>query len=169
MNERLDGVYTIREITEHAVNKALLSLKPGKSTGADTISARLLSAAAPAITMPITTIINNSIRSETFPTMWKLAKVIPIHKKGATDNKGNYRPISVLSAISKILERHVGGLHDSLYAYIMARNLLHGSQSGFRTQHSCETALNYMVPKGAATLYDSLVRSLAIALYIGQS
>ena len=78
--------------------------------------------------------------------MWKLAKVIPIHKKGATDNKGNYRPISVLSALSKLLERHV---HDSLYAYLMARNLLHGSQSGFRTQHSCETALNYMVHKWA--------------------
>ena len=57
VNEKLDGVYTFPEITEHAVNKALLALKPGKSTGADTISARLLSAAAPAITMPITTII----------------------------------------------------------------------------------------------------------------
>ena len=71
------------------------------------VSARLLSAVAPAIAMPITTIINNSIKSGTFPTMWKLAKVIPIHKKGATDNKGNYRPISVLNALTKILERHV--------------------------------------------------------------
>ena len=42
VNEKLDGVYTIPEITEHAVNKALLALKAGKSTGADTISARLL-------------------------------------------------------------------------------------------------------------------------------
>ena len=56
VNEKLDGVYTIPEITEHTVNKALLALNPGNSTGADTISARLLSAAAPAITMPITTI-----------------------------------------------------------------------------------------------------------------
>ena len=87
----IHGVYTIPEITEHTVNKALLALKPGKSTGADTISARLLSAAATAITMPITTMINNSIiRSGTFfPTMWKLTKVVPIHKKGATDDKGN--------------------------------------------------------------------------------
>ena len=141
------------------MNKALLALKAGKSTGADTISARLLSAAAPAITMPITTIINNSIRSGTFPTMWKLAKVIPIHKKGATDNKGNYRPISVLSALSKILERHV---HDSLYAYLMARNLLHGSQSGFRTQHSCETALNYMVHKWALAIDKGLVNGVVL-------
>ena len=155
VNEKLDGVYTIPEITEHAVTKALLALKPGTSTGADTISARLLSAEAPAITMPITTIINNSIRSGTFPTMWKLAKVIPIHKKGTTDNKGNYRPISVLSAHSKILERHV---HDSLYAYLMVRNLLHGSQSGFRTQHYFETALHYMVHKWALAIDKGLVK-----------
>ena len=159
VNEKLDGVYTMPEITEHAVNKALLALNPGKSTGADTIRARLLKAAAPAITMPITTIINNSIRSGTFPTMLKLAKVFPIHKKGATDDKGNYRPISVLSALSKILERHV---HDSLYAYLMARNLLHGSQSGFRTQHSCETALNYMVHKWALTIDKGLVNGVVL-------
>ena len=159
VNEKLDGVYTISEITEHVVNKALLALKPGKSTGADTISARLLRAAAPAITMPITTIINNSIRIGTFPTMWKLAKVIPIHKKGATDNKGNYRPISVLSALSKILERQV---HDSLYAYLMARNLLHGSQFGFRTQHSCETAQNYMVHKWALAIDKGLVNGVVL-------
>ena len=53
-------------------------------------------------------IINNSIRSGTFPTPWKLAKVIQIHKKGAIDNEGKYRPISVMSALSKILEICVG-------------------------------------------------------------
>ena len=93
VNEKLDDVYTIPEITEHAVNKALRFSNLANLLGADTISARLLSAAAPAITIPITTIINNSIRSGPFPTMWKLAKVIPIHKKGDTDDKGNYRPI----------------------------------------------------------------------------
>ena len=85
--------------------------------------------------------------------------MIPIHKKGATDNKGNYRPISVLSALSKILERHV---HDSLYAYLIARNLLHGSQSGFRSQHSCETALNYMVHKWALAIDKGLVNGVVL-------
>ena len=51
VNEKLEGVYTIPEITEHAVSKARLALKPVKSTGADTISARLLFATPPVIAM----------------------------------------------------------------------------------------------------------------------
>ena len=111
--------------------------------------------------MPITTLIYNSrpIRSGTFPTMWKLANVILIHKQGATDNKGKYRPISVLSALSKILEIHV---HDSLYAYPMARHLLHVSQSGFRTQHYCDTALNYMVHKWALAIDKGFVNGVVL-------
>ena len=68
---------------------------------------------APAITVSGVAFINNSIVSGNFPTLWKLAKVIPIHYKGPTDNIGNYRPISVLCVLSKILQRHI---HDRLNA-----------------------------------------------------
>ena len=51
MNDKWDDAYTITEIKDHAVNNALLALIPGKSTGVDTVSARLLSAAATAIGM----------------------------------------------------------------------------------------------------------------------
>lgn len=94
-----------------------------------------------------------------FPTLWKLAKVIPIHKKGPTDDKGNYRPISVLCVLSKILERHV---HDSLYAYLMSHNMLHDGQSGFRAKHSCETALNNMVHKWATAIDNGLVNGVVL-------
>ena len=81
-----------------------------------------------------------------------------LHKKGPISDKGNYRPISVLHALSKILERHV---HDSLYNYLVSHNMLYGGQSGFRTQDSCETALNYMMHKWVSAidrgLFDGIV------------
>ena len=105
------------------------------------ISARLLKAAAPAITVSVRTLIDKIIVSGNLPTLWKLAKFTPIHEKGPTVNNGNYRPISVLCALSKILDRHV---HDSLYTYLMLHNMLLDGQSGFRVKHLCETALNHI-------------------------
>ena len=54
----------------------------------------------------------------------------------------NYRPISILPVLSKVLEKHV---HDCLSAFLKEYNLLHKTQSGFRSQHSCETALVQMI------------------------
>ena len=97
---------------------------------------------AEGISQTITKIINMSIESGTFPNKWKEAKVIPIQKSGALNEKENYRPISILNIISKIYERH---LHDTLYSYLSSQNLLHSEQSGFRRFHSCETALLKLV------------------------
>jgi hypothetical protein len=83
-------------------------------------------------------IFNLSIQTAIFPNDWKLAKVSPIYKGDAKDNVGNYRPISVLSAISKIFERIV---FDQLYTYFNKNNLLHKNQSEFRKCHSTMTAL----------------------------
>ena len=69
---------------------------------------------------------------------WKTAKVIPLYKKGQRNLPGNYRPISVLPAISKILERI---LCDQLYSYLTKYELLSNFQSGFRKFHSTATAL----------------------------
>ena len=79
---------------------------------------------------------------------------------GPTENKGNYRPISVLCGLSKILERHV---HDSLYTCLMSHNMLHDCQSGFRAKHSCETALNHTVHKWASAIDKGLVNCVSAA------
>jgi hypothetical protein len=67
--------------------------------------------------------------------MWKKAKLIPVNKSDSQLDRGNYRPISILAVVSKILERHVS---ISYSYYLIANNILSGCQHGFRAYHSCE-------------------------------
>ena len=79
-----------------------------------------------------------SISKGIFPKQFKEAKITPIHKKGPTQDVSNYRPISILPVLSKILEKHVA---LNLRNFLEDKKLLHENQSGFRSDHSCETAL----------------------------
>ena len=72
----------------------------------------------------------------------KEAKVAPLYKNGPHEDVNNYRPISILPVLSKVLEKHV---HESLSNFLHHYKLLHKTQSGFRAQHSCETALVNMI------------------------
>ena len=89
-------------------------------------------------------IINNSISSGHFPETLKIAKILPIHKGGAKNDPSNYRPISILSVISKLIEKHVT---KHLFGFLNEYNLLHKSQSSFRKHHSCNTALLSLLDK----------------------
>ena len=109
-----------------------------KATGTDNTGARLLKPAAPCIAEDITFICNNSISSSCCHDKWKVAKVSPLHKNSPLEEINNYRPISVLPVLSKVLEKHVS---DSLTMYLNENNLLHKTQSGFRSHHSCEKHL----------------------------
>ncbi len=73
-----------------------------------------------------------------FPEKWKIAKVVPIHKKGSLQDRGNFRPISILSTLSQLLEKHV---HNAFYSFLKFHNLFDLAQSGFRNLFSCESAL----------------------------
>ena len=139
-----DGAFHIPPIDNMKVLQIIQTLNSKKATGFDGISAKLLKIAAPVIGNYITKICNKSIQSGIFPETWKHAKIQPIHKKGPKDKVENYRPISILSIVSKILERHV---HDALSKYVEENELLTQSQSGFRKLHSCHTALTHMTNK----------------------
>ena len=80
-------------------------LKPKTSSGSDGISSKLLIKTIYEIVNPITHIINLSLQTGIFPNELKCAKVIPIHKSGDPCILNNYRPISLLSSFSKLLER----------------------------------------------------------------
>ena len=85
----------------------LRRLKPGKAVGLDNIPARLLIDAADIVAKTLTQIINLSLQSGTVPKDWKTARVVPLFKKGKAEEMDNYRPISILPTVSKILERAV--------------------------------------------------------------
>ncbi len=124
--------------------KELLSLEDGKAVGLDGLPPRLLRLAAPAIAAPLTRIFNMSITSGILPDEWKTAKVVPIHKKDSTQDRDNFRPISILSTLSKLLETHI---HISFYNFLKTNNLLHLAQSGFRHFFSCKNALSNILNK----------------------
>ena len=95
---------------------------------------------------------NLCINHNPFSSDLKTAKVIPLPKAKDLTDINNYRPISVLSSISKPLEKHV---HKHLLKYLDRFNLIHTHQSGFRPQHSCQSALTCLVDRLLSSINDS--------------
>ncbi len=100
-----DAVFDIPPIEHDFVLKELQNLDPKKAVGTDGLSLKMLWMIAPAIVTAIVKVINLSIGSSWFPTLRKMARVCPIFKNGRSDEKSNYRPISILWVLSKILEK----------------------------------------------------------------
>ena len=134
--------FLLQEMSVEAVEKYLLGLDVKKSAGLDGIQAYFLSASASVIAPSLTGILNKFIRTEKFPSLWKCAKVTPYYKSGSAEIPGNYRPISILPILSKIVERHV---HDQFVSYLNTNNLIYATQSGFRAFHLCQTALTHLI------------------------
>ncbi len=116
----------------------LSNLTISKASGLDQISAKVLKIAAPSIAPSLTLIFNQSIRTGIFPSDWKVARVTPIYKSGGKFCMSNYRPISVISIVARIMEKLI---HNQIYEYLIKENLLANSQHGFRPNHSTLTAL----------------------------
>ena len=142
LSPRVETDFKFSYVEPSYILKQLQKLSCSKATGLDGLSARLLKVASPHICGPLSYIINFSLRSGTFPQEWKSARVIPIFKSGARDDVNNYRPISVLPVVSKLLERIV---HDQLYQALTSSGAISRWQSGFRPGFSTETAASFLV------------------------
>jgi hypothetical protein len=130
--------FTLMPVSRKFVFDQLNGLKSGKSTGLDGLAARFLKDGAYYLRDPLAHIINMSILTETVPSGFKQARVRPIFKKGSKLDPGNYRPVSILTVLSKILERTV---HGQLVSYLKEKGLLYEFQSGFRDRYSTDTCL----------------------------
>ena len=106
-------------------------IKPKKSTGQDNLSSYLLKELRSAISTPLATIINKSMEQGFFPEQLKIAKIIPIYKSKEKDKFNNYRPISLLSSISKIYEKVI---YKRIYTFVEPS--LYANQFGFRSKRS---------------------------------
>ena len=149
INSNIPNTFVFFPTNIEEVKLAISKLKNGKSPGYDNITNDILKHVADIISIPLTHIINLSFSSGVFPSEMKIAKVIPIFKSGDPKLFSNYRPISVLPAISKIIERLA---YDRLNKFITKHKILYTNQYGFRSNHS-----TYMA---ALSLIDNISRGL---------
>ena len=98
-----------------------------KDTGLDGVGPRLLKLSYGIIAKSLTVIANKCLTIGRFPSIWKQAKVSPLHKRGAKDELNSYRPISVLPYLSKLLEKFI---QKHFVSYLDSFDLIHNSQSG---------------------------------------
>ena len=112
-----------------------------KATGLDGISVRFVKDGRPAISVLITHIINVFIGTGVIPEQLKLARVVPLHKKGSKRETCKYRPISVLCTICIVLEKVI---YNLFYIYLIRHKLLFRLQSGFRSSYSTDTCLIHL-------------------------
>jgi len=139
LNDKLKThVFEIAPITVFEVRKIIDSLKNNKAPGLDNIGPDILKHCGDSIVDPITSIINKSIQSGIFPDRLKNAYILPVHKESDKNDLNNYRPISILPTISKIIERHIS---NQMKSFFEKHQLLHTFQSGFRQNHSCQSSL----------------------------
>ena len=106
----------------------LSNLNVNKSTGLDNIGPRILKLSANVLAPSLLYIVNKSLITGEFPCSWKEAKVKPVFKSGAKDDKNNHRPISILPTVLNLIEKWV---ENKFSEYLNAYELLHQSQIGF--------------------------------------
>jgi hypothetical protein len=115
-------------VTVDEVKSVLGCLPLGKASGPDDINNRVLRELANELSAPLTSLFNKSLTEGYFPSSWKEANVSAIFKKGDPSQVNNYRPISLLSNIEKVLERIV---FKRIYNFLLGQNFLSPFQSGF--------------------------------------
>ena len=133
--------WDLQRVEQKTVQRILHSLKANKAAGLDKIPARLLKDAEGELSPSISYLVNKSI----VPDLWKVARVTPLQKSDDKLQVENYWPISVLTVLSKIVERVV---HSQLNAHLHQLDFLYQHQYGFRRGHGTEqdiTQLNNWV------------------------
>jgi hypothetical protein len=130
--------FAFTEVYTEDVLKEVITLKSMSAPGYDEVAVKPCKYAIDSFVLPLTHIINLSLGQGIFPDMLKIARVAAIWKNGSKSDLGNYRPISVLTVFSKIIEKCI---LSQLNSYVDANCFLVPQQFGFRRGKSCELAL----------------------------
>ena len=131
-----------KDLTHEELEDAFKSLESNKGEGLDEIHVNIVKSVFDLIKDPLHFIFNLSLKQGIFPNELKLARVIPVFKSGDDSLVSNYRPISILPCLSKILERI---MYNRLYSFLLEHNLLYQKQFGFQNGHSTEHAVIKLV------------------------
>lgn len=137
-------LFKFRPIHISEVELIVKNIETHKSSGIPQISTYFLKLAFKAIIPELTHLLNTSLITGIIPPQWKASKVTPLFKEGNKEHMNNYRPISTIPLIAKILEKAV---NRQISNYLELNNLLYNNQFGFRpnrsTSHAIATLLDY--------------------------
>lgn len=163
LGPRTENCMDFQKLSVQQVCEIVKNLKNKDSCGHDGISVKLLKHIFPIIANTITTVLNQCLQANTFPDQLKIAKIAPIFKTGEKNKFENYRPISILPAVSKVFEK---AMANQLVDHLKTNNILYRSQYAYRQNHNTELA--------AAEFIDKVVNDLdnkasPLAIYIDLS
>ena len=143
--------FSLAAVHPDEVEKVISSLSNSSSFGLDQIDTYTVKLIKLEILPALTHIINLSVTTKVFPSCWKRAKIIPLHKKEDLLNPKNYRPVAIIPIFSKVLERVI---FNQMIKYLADNKLLHPNHHAYRADHNTTTALIQM--------YDVLLQSLRL-------
>ena len=154
---RTEGL-SFRSVSPFSVDKIIKELKNSKSSGLDNIDTYIIKHIRPHIVPAVTHIINTSIRTGQFPTNYKVAKIVPLHKgkDAPMSQPKSYRPISILPVISKIIERVI---QSQITNHMNNSQLFHPNHHAYRSFHSTTTAM--------LSMHDAWVEAAERGLHTG--
>ena len=162
LSEESNENFIFANMTEEIIFNAAGKLKNKNSSGSDGISTNLLKSILPTIITPLCHVFNLSYKLGFIPTVLKTAKVVPIFKSGDKHLFTNYRPISLLTSFSKLLEKVAA---TQIMRYLNKFNLIYNHQYGFRKEHNISHPLLHFLDK----IYDSFNKPTSeynIAIFI---
>ena len=138
LSPRIPQSFLITPTNPQEINEIISKLNDSKSSGPCSIPTKMLKLIKDEISIPFSDICNTSFSEGVFPDKNKMAKVIPSHKKGSTKDVNNYRPISLLSTFSKIMEKLMA---TRLTSYLELYDIIYPNQFGFRSGFSTTHSL----------------------------
>jgi len=161
--QETDRTVTAVLVTAEQVERLLGAVDGSKATGPDDVSPRLLKHCARELSTPLATVFTSCLSENKWPSLWKEARVVPVHKKNSRSEPSNYRPISLLSVVGKVLEQIVTAV---ICQHLSENHLLSDRQFGFRPARSTADLLLLLSKDWQDALeegLDTLVVALDIA------
>ena len=152
--------FMTKPTTPNEIEDIIRSFDASKSAGPNSIPNKIIKQISMSISIPISNLCNHSFMTGICPDILKVSKVIPIHKKDSKLEIVNYRPISLLSNINKILEKL---MFNRLYLFLELHNCIYDLQFGFREKHSTSHALMSMIQQIRDTMDDG---NIAVGVFV---
>ena len=138
-------------LNHNDISSIIKNLDSNKAHGCDNISIKMIQICGESIALPLKLLFETALKEKKFPDIWKLANVVPVHKKEEKNLLKNCRPISLLPIFSKIFERVI---FNSLFNHFISNKLSTPSEYGFLPGDSCIAQLLTVIHE-IQTSFDS--------------